>query len=114
MLLTESIFICAVNVNVYVLISGYFMRKSMKRGLLKPLELIVKLIVFEMAFCIIKSLAKGNRITFDVIVSYFTPSYWFVFVYPISPYVSPVWDKLTPKAKKILLILMICLFSVFP
>ena len=114
MLLTESIFICAVNVNVYVLISGYFMRKSMKRGLLKPLELIVKLIVFEMAFCIIKSLAKGNRITFDVIVSYFTSSYWFVFVYPISPYVSLVWDKLTPKAKKILLILMICLFSVFP
>ena len=116
MLLTESIFICAVN--VYVLISGYFMRKSMKRDLLKPLELLVQLIVFEMAFCIIKSLAKGNRITFDVIVSYFTPSYWFVFVYIamylVSPYVSLVWDKLTPKAKKILIILMICLFSVYP
>ena len=116
MLLTESIFICAVN--VYVLISGYFMRNSMKRDLLKPLELIWQLIFFEMSFCIIKSLAKGIRITFDVIVSYFTPSYWFVFVYIamylISPYVSLVWDKLSPKPKKILIILMVCLFSIYP
>ena len=107
MLVLESIFICAVN--VYVLISGYFMRKSMKRDLLKPLELIVQLIVYEFSFCIIKTLAKGKRITFDVIVSYFTPSYWFIFVYIamylISPYLSLVWDKLSPKAKKILLIL---------
>ena len=116
MLVLESIFICAVN--VYVLISGYFMRKSMKRDLLKPLELIVQLIVYEFSFCIIKTLAKGKRITFDVIVSYFTPSYWFIFVYIamylISPYLSLVWDKLSPKAKKILIILMTCLFSIYP
>ena len=116
MLVLESIFICAVN--AYVLISGYFMRKSMKRDLLKPLELIVQLIVYEFSFCIIKTLAKGKRITFDVIVSYFTPSYWFIFVYIamylISPYLSLVWDKLSPKAKKILIILMTCLFSIYP
>ena len=35
-------------------------------------------------------------------------------MYLISPYLSLVWDKLSPKAKKILIILMTCLFSIYP
>ncbi|MBR1833107.1 MAG: hypothetical protein IJ784_11860 [Ruminiclostridium sp.] len=37
----ETVFICAVN--LYVLISGYFMRNSTKRDLIKPIELLAQL-----------------------------------------------------------------------
>lgn len=112
----ELLFICAVN--LYVLISGYFMRSSMKRDFLKPIELLVQLFVFETAFCLIKELPSGNGISFKTLLSYYTPSYWFVFVYIalylISPYVNLVWRSLDEKKKKTLLAILIGLFSIYP
>ena len=35
-------------------------------------------------------------------------------MYLISPYISLVYDKISPNAKKILIILMTCLFSIYP
>ena len=72
----ESLSICAVN--LYVLISGYFMRDSMKRDFLKPVELIAQLIIIELAFCLIKELPKGSGLDFETVLEYFTPSYWFI------------------------------------
>ena len=112
----ELLFICAVN--LYVLISGYFMRSSMKRDLLKPIELLAQLFVFELLFCLIKELPKGNGITFTTLLSYFTPSYWFVFVYIalylVSPYVNLVWKSLDDRKKKVLLSILLGLFSIYP
>ena len=48
----EASFICAVN--LFVLISGYFMKNSKKRDLLKPVELLAQLLFFELLFYIIK------------------------------------------------------------
>lgn len=111
----ESLSICAVN--LYVLISGYFMRGSTKRDFLKPVELLVQLVVFELAFCLIKELPKGNGLDFKTVLGYFTPSYWFVFVYIalylISPYINLVWSHLGDGGKKTLLLILIGLFSVY-
>lgn len=111
----ESLSICAVN--LYVLISGYFMRDSMKRDFLKPIELLAQLVVFELAFCLIKELPKGNGLDFETVLGYFTPSYWFVFVYIalylISPYINLVWSHLSDSGKKTLLLILIGLFSVY-
>ncbi|MBR5089249.1 MAG: acyltransferase [Ruminiclostridium sp.] len=111
----ESLSICAVN--LYVLISGYFMRGSMKRDFLKPVGLIAQLVVFELAFCLIKELPKGNSLDFRTVLGYFTPSYWFVFVYIalylISPYINLVWTHLSDSGKKTLLLILAGLFSVY-
>ena len=111
----ESLSICAVN--LYVLISGYFMRDSMKRDLLKPIELLAQLIVFELAFCLIKELPKGYGLALTTVLGYFTPSYWFVFVYIalylVSPYINLVWSHLGEAGKKTLLIIVTALFSAY-
>ena len=112
----ESACICAVN--LFVLISGYFMRKSMKRDILKPIELFTMYIVFELASYLIKELPKGNPFTISRFLRYFTASYWFIFVYItlylISPYINVLMKHLGMKEKKTLLILLIILFSVYP
>ncbi len=111
----ETAFICAVN--LYVLISGYFLRDSTKRDLLKPVELLAQLVVFELLFCLIKELPKGEGLTFRIVLEYFTASYWFVFVYIalylISPYINLVWSHLSESGKKTLLIICTGLFSVY-
>lgn len=111
----ESLSICAVN--LYVLISGYFMRNSMKRDFLKPIGLLTQFVVFELAFCLIKELPKGNGLDFSTVLGYFKESYWFVFVYIalylVSPYINFVWAHLSGSGKKTLLMILIGLFSVY-
>ena len=111
----ETVFICAVN--LYVLISGYFMRNSTKRDLIKPIELLAQLIAFELLFYLIKELPKGEGLSFTTVLGYFTPSYWFVFVYIalylISPYINLVWSHLSESGKKMLLIICTVLFSIY-
>ena len=108
----ESLSICAVN--LYVLISGYFMRDSMKRDLLKPVGILAQLVVFELVFCLIKELPKGNGLDFKTVLGYYTPSYWFVFVYIalylISPYINLVWSHLGDGGRKTLLFILTGLF----
>ncbi len=116
MVLFESICICAVN--IFVLISGYFMRDSMRRDLLKPVELLSMYIVFETASWLVRDLRAGSALTLSGFLGYLRPSYWFVFVYIalylISPYINKMLKGLGKKEKKILLILSFLLFSVQP
>lgn len=112
----QAVFVCAVN--LFILISGYFMRHSRKRDLLKPIELLSQLLIFELFFICIKELPSGNQINGEILLGYFRPSYWFIFVYIalylISPYINILWDVLKEKDKKNLLIIMIGVFSIYP
>ncbi|MCR5215264.1 MAG: acyltransferase [Eubacterium sp.] len=112
----QAVFVCAVN--LFILISGYFMRHSKKRDLLKPVELLSQLLIFEILFILIKELPSGKAISGETILGYFRPSYWFVFVYValylISPYINIMWDVLKEKDTKVLLIVMLGCFSIYP
>lgn len=44
----ESVFICAVD--LFVLITGYYMINTQKRSIIKPLKLIIQVIVFKLTF----------------------------------------------------------------
>ncbi len=116
MTLLETICICAVN--IYVLISGYFMRDSKKRNFIKPLQLIAQLIIFETAFFIVKEVITDGTISLRCYLDYLTPSYWFIFVYIalyfISPYINHLWNNLKEKEKKGLLIISLIVFSIYP
>ena len=116
MILLEAVFICAVN--VYVIISGYFMKGTFKRDLLKPVKLLSMLVVFELLAYLIKELPKGEGFSLAVLFGYFTPSYWFVFVFIalniLSPYINLMWSHLSRQGQKRLLTILILLFSVWP
>ena len=79
MVVFEASCICAVN--IFVLISGYFMRNSSKRDMLKPVELLSMYIVFELLAYLIKELPNGGPFSWKELFSYFMPIYWFIFVY---------------------------------
>ena len=111
----EVLFISAVN--VYVLISGYFMRRSYKRDLLKPIELLAQIAVFSLGWFVVKELILGKGFSGSVMFQYLTRSYyWFVYVfialYLISPFINLMWDALSPKNRKALLAVALSLFSV--
>ena len=94
------------------------MRGSKKRDLLKPIELFLMYLIFELAACLIKELPKGEGLSLKTFMGYFSPSYWFIFVYIalylISPFINVMWEHLDRKGQKILLITAISLFSVYP
>ena len=116
MILFEAVFICAVN--LFVLISGYFMRNTSKRDLLKPVQLLSMYVVFELLAYLIKELPKGEPFSIASFAGYFTPSYWFVFIYIalylLSPYINLMWLHLSRKGQKQLLIILVALFSIYP
>lgn len=116
MVVFESLFICVIN--VYVMISGYFNRDSVKRDVLKPIKSITMFLVFELAAYLIKELPKGEPFSFKTLFGYFSPSYWFIFLffalYLISPFISLLWSHMKLPAKKALLGVFITLFSVYP
>jgi surface polysaccharide O-acyltransferase-like enzyme len=112
----ETVAISAVN--VFVLISGYFLTDNNKRDLLKPIELILQMAILGLVFCVISVLAMGIELSTDSFLSFFTPTYWFIFVYAalyiFSPYINLVWKKLDGAGKKRLLALMFIIFSIYP
>lgn len=116
MMLIEVLFIGAVN--LFVLISGYFMRDSMKRDFLKPIELLAQWVLFGGISVLLKELPSDQPLTFVQFMTHFTATYWFVFVYIalylISPYLNLIWSKLTEKGKNTLLAVWFCVFSAEP
>ena len=116
MVVFESISICTVN--LFVLISGYFMKGSSKSDLLKPVKLLSMYVVFELTAYLIKELPSGEPFSASTFASYFSPSYWFIFVYIalyiLSPYINLMWSHLNRKKQKQLLIIFIALFSLYP
>ncbi len=116
MVLFETLSICAVN--VFVLISGYFLADNNKRDLLKPVELILQVLILGLVFFGISVLANGGGFNIDVFLSFFMSVNWFVFIYAalyiFSPYINLVWKSLDSAGKKRLLTLMLIVFSVYP
>ena len=112
----EVISICAVN--LFVLISGYFLRNVSERDLLKPVELVFQVVLFGLIFYVIKEVPKGEGFLLDNFLKYFISSYWFVFVYTalylISPFINIVWNNLDAKGRKLLLAITLIIFSAYP
>ena len=112
----ETLFVCVVN--IYVLITGYFMKNTVKIDLLKPIKLFSMYLVFETLAYLIKELPKGEPFSFKTLLGYYSPSYWFLFVYIalylLAPFLSLMWSHMGKTGKKALLIVLITVFSVYP
>jgi len=109
------------SINLFVLISGYFLFKSEFK--LHKLLLLVSPVFFYsiIIYCVLSitgiidfSVAGAIRAVFPTI----TGLYWFVTVYVglliLSPFLSFALNSLTKKQHFILLIILILLFSVWP
>lgn len=113
--LLESIAICAVD--LFILISGFFLSGTQKRSNIKPLELIIQVILFHEAIYLVNGIFFHKGLSFGGLLIELVPNNYFAILYIalyfISPYINAVLKRLDQKQWKTLLIIVIGLFSVW-
>ena len=109
---TECLFIAGVN--IFYMISAYYLSKSNKRKLSKVVDLIIQVIIFNLMFYIVNIL-KGGNLSFKGLFYTLLPANYFVtfyaVIYIISPYINILINKLNKKQFKKLVIIMFIIFS---
>lgn len=112
LLILENIFICAVD--VFVIITGYFLCDNNKRSITKVIELILQIILFKIGVYVFSSINDISNISIKGILACFIPNNYFVILYItlylISPYLNIALKKLNKKDYKKMLIILIIMF----
>lgn len=112
----ESVFVCAVD--LFMIISGYFMFKSNKRDLWKPIQLLIQVMIFSSAKYIFFQGVLERDFEFGEFVRSLIPSNYFVILYIVvflvSPYINILFNNINEKQTCKLIIILIILFSLYP
>lgn len=112
----ESLCICSVD--LFLLISGYFLAASEKRNYVKPVELIVQTSVFKLVFYAGNILQGSMILSVAGVLLQSVPANYFVILYcclyMISPYLNKVFRGFDKKQWKQFMITVLLLFSVYP
>ena len=112
----EALSVCAVN--VFVLINGFFDIEHQKRDLMKPVKLIAQVMLFNLAFYLLRVIFGGTALSAKGIIGTLIPANWFIIIYcglyVISPFINVVLKRLSQRNYKLLLAISICVFSVYP
>ena len=110
----EALFICAVN--VYVLISGYYLCQTQTRRAGKMLELLAQVILLG-PVCYLISCIGGGGWSLKGLLSSLIPENYFVTLYLVlyvfSPYLNLLFDRLSHRQMYLLTGLMIAAFSLW-
>ena len=110
----ESIFICAVD--LFMIISGYFMITSETRNLWKPIKLLTQVSFFRVTIYLVDSFISDEFVVKEIIgclvpINYFVILY--VVVYFLSPYLNIVMKKLNKSNVTVFMIIMFFWFSIY-
>ena len=117
LLMLEGLCICAVN--LFVLISGYFLSTNGKRRVIKAIELIVQVVVMNLGLYLLTSFFTGVGISSVKNILYaMVPNNYFVAfyvtLYLISPYINILLNRLSDKQFGVFVALCLVLFSLWP
>lgn len=111
-----SLAICAVN--LFILISGYFMVNNVKRSLMKPLKLIVQVILVQLFLYLANVFLFEKTFAIKAILRALIPANYFVIlyiaVYITSPYINKLMAMLSLKQNKRFILIIFLIFSVWP
>lgn len=110
--------LCACSVDLFILITGYFMCKSHRRNLMKPLQLLVQVEVFSLLTYGLQVVFDKRSISAKSIISSLIPTNYFVILYItlyfISLYVNKLLEQLNSRQRKRMVALLILFFSIWP
>ncbi len=111
----EVIFINAVN--LFMLISGYYMLSSQKRSVIKPVKMIIQVIAFGVTYYLLRVKFGSLKYSAFNFRGAFIPNNFFVImyccIYFISPYINIVLRSLDIKQLRRMIIILLLLFSVY-
>lgn len=112
----ESAF--AVSVNCFVLITGYFNISENKFKIRKPIDLILLVLFYNIVLYLIAVVLKKQVFTMHKLLSFSIQAKWFIVIfialYCIAPFINVIIKNINEKSYKILLIISLFLFSVYP
>ena len=111
---------CIVSVNIFIIITGYFMINKEFIKLSKVIQLIFITIFYGIAIYLILLLTNISNISIDSLLTFvksITDS-WFITTYVILflciPFINKLIKNLSKKSYRNLLIILIFFFSVWP
>ena len=112
----EILFICAVN--LFVLISGYFLYASNSRKAIKAVELVAQVLLIGIAKYLATVILSHGSVSLPSLIGAAIPNNYYVTlyltVYLLSPYVNMALKKLSDKQFTVLIGLSVALFSIWP
>ena len=107
--------LCASSVDVFLIITGYFMCDKFKRSLGKPFSLVLQVCVYSELIYLVMCMFSVYPITLKHFFGQLIPdSYYttlFVVLYFISPYINLVLSRLSECEIKKFLLILIFIFS---
>lgn len=116
LLILESLCICAVD--LFILISGFFLCRTGKRRVAKALELVIQVMVIGLVRYLLGCLLGEESFRVQSVIGAMIPNNYFVTmylaVYFLSPYLNILLDKLSEQQFRNLLVLWLILFSLWP
>ena len=105
-------------VDIFIIISGYFMITNNRRKLGKAINLMFVCSAYSVVKCIVNTLAAGSVLTAKAVAASVFPKSYYVYIYCalylLSPYINKAVDRLNKRDYKKLLGVMLVLFSVWP
>jgi surface polysaccharide O-acyltransferase-like enzyme len=112
----QAVFVCAVN--VFVLISGYFMADATKVDVKKPIRLLIQVVVFRELIYIVQTLCDGKALQTTYLWRFLLPQSWFAVLYAalyiLAPFINRFLSSLSAKSQRTFLYIAFFLFSVWP
>lgn len=112
--IVSAISVCGVN--VFILITGYFLSRNNSRVVGKPLYLILMMVCFSVGLYVMKCVAIGpGNVAFSWSIVF--PTSYFVTLYSvlylISPYINICLDRLNKSSRHTFIILSLIVFSFY-
>ena len=104
--LFESISVCAVN--IFVIISSWFLSKTTKRNVFKVLELVFQVTLISVVFYLISIVNTSEKFSLMKLCSVLILKNWFVVLYIVLYLISPFLNILTDNLSKKKLYIISC------
>ena len=109
----ESAFVGTVD--LFFMISGFFLIKSNVRKIRKPVELIIQVILFREFAYVLNTVITHKSLSVKAVIGNLLPNNYFVVFYCIlfilSPYINKLLDSITQKQAKRLVVILVVIFS---
>ena len=110
--------LCSCAVDLFVLISGYYLCVTQKRKVIKPIELILQVMLYNGLVFLLNLVLQNGTFRVGNFLLALVPNNYFVILYAtlyiISPYINLLLEHLSSLERKKLMIAVGLLFSVWP
>ena len=107
------------SVDIFVIITGYFLSSTQNRSLGKPLSLLFQVSLYSLILTSFLLFTGLSNISIKGLIGSAVPNNWFITLYVVlyllSPYLNVVYSSITSTRKWVVfLLILITMFSIWP